>query len=125
LELTEVVNGPNDFQSWKPRGSQHRVDSEEEKQSIVIDPIFVAGTGPTEMTAALELSRFGIPVLLIEKREAPAGPAPIALKHALSSCLTTEVLKQRLPLFRIRIGTSIGFRLISPAGMRVYGRYLA
>ena len=36
------------------------------------DPILIIGAGPTGLTAALELSRFGIPVRLIEKAEEPA-----------------------------------------------------
>lgn len=36
------------------------------------DPILVVGAGPTGLTAALELSRFGIPVRLIDKRSEPA-----------------------------------------------------
>jgi 2-polyprenyl-6-methoxyphenol hydroxylase-like FAD-dependent oxidoreductase len=35
------------------------------------DPVLVVGAGPTGMTAALELSRFGVPVRIIDK-----GPAP-------------------------------------------------
>ncbi|KXV70068.1 hypothetical protein AD951_03910 [Acetobacter malorum] len=31
------------------------------------DPILIIGAGPTGLTAALELSRFGIPVRLIDK----------------------------------------------------------
>ncbi len=36
------------------------------------DPILIIGAGPTGLTAALELSRFGVPVRLIEKAKAPA-----------------------------------------------------
>ena len=35
-------------------------------------PVLIAGAGPTGMMAALELSRFGIPVRLVEKRHEPA-----------------------------------------------------
>lgn len=34
-------------------------------------PVLIAGAGPTGLTAALELTRFGIPVRLIDKAEAP------------------------------------------------------
>jgi 2-polyprenyl-6-methoxyphenol hydroxylase-like FAD-dependent oxidoreductase len=36
------------------------------------DPILIAGAGPTGLTAALELSRMGVAVRLIDKRDAPA-----------------------------------------------------
>ncbi len=35
-------------------------------------PVLIAGAGPTGMMAALELSRFGIPVRIVERRETPA-----------------------------------------------------
>jgi 2-polyprenyl-6-methoxyphenol hydroxylase-like FAD-dependent oxidoreductase len=40
------------------------------------DPVLIVGAGPTGMTAALELSRMGIPVRLIEKVPAPPADAP-------------------------------------------------
>ena len=36
------------------------------------EPVLIVGAGPTGLTAALELSRLGIPVRLIEKRQQPA-----------------------------------------------------
>ena len=36
------------------------------------DPVLIVGAGPTGLTAALELSRMGVTVRLIDKREAPA-----------------------------------------------------
>lgn len=44
------------------------------------DPVLIVGAGPTGLTAALELSRMGVSVRLIDKREAPprhrgGGPA--------------------------------------------------
>ena len=36
------------------------------------EPILIVGAGPTGLTAALELSRFGVPVRVIDKRDAPA-----------------------------------------------------
>ncbi|WP_437950314.1 FAD-dependent oxidoreductase [Sorangium sp. So ce296] len=49
-------------------------------------PVLIVGAGPTGMTAALELSRLGIPVRLIERGPAPppvrlrrpSGPGPSA-----------------------------------------------
>ncbi len=36
------------------------------------EPVLITGAGPTGLTAALELSRFGIPVRIIDKRAKPA-----------------------------------------------------
>ena len=36
------------------------------------DGVLIVGAGPTGLTAALELSRLGIPVRIIEKQSAPA-----------------------------------------------------
>ena len=36
-------------------------------------PVLIAGAGPTGMTAALELTRFGVPVRIVEKRTEPAS----------------------------------------------------
>ena len=33
-----------------------------------MDPIVVVGAGPTGLTAAMELSRFGVPVRIVERR---------------------------------------------------------
>ena len=40
--------------------------------TLEIKPVLIVGAGPTGMTAAIELSRFGIPVRLVEKRDEPA-----------------------------------------------------
>jgi 2-polyprenyl-6-methoxyphenol hydroxylase-like FAD-dependent oxidoreductase len=37
------------------------------------DPVLIVGAGPTGLTAALELSRMGVTVRLIDKRAAPAA----------------------------------------------------
>ena len=36
------------------------------------DRVLIVGAGPTGLTAALELSRLGIPVRIIDKQSAPA-----------------------------------------------------
>jgi len=44
----------------------------------MVNPVLIVGAGPTGMTAALELSRMGVRVRLIDKTEAPAeGAAPL------------------------------------------------
>jgi 2-polyprenyl-6-methoxyphenol hydroxylase-like FAD-dependent oxidoreductase len=46
------------------------------------DPVLIVGAGPTGMTAALELSRFGVPVRLIDREPRPTdkviSPAAVA-----------------------------------------------
>ena len=54
-------------------------------------PVLIAGAGPTGMMAALELSRFGIPVRLVEKRLQPATTARAIGVQAR----TLELLEQR------------------------------
>jgi 2-polyprenyl-6-methoxyphenol hydroxylase-like FAD-dependent oxidoreductase len=41
------------------------------------DPVLIVGAGPTGMTAALELSRLGVPVRLIDKAAAPPAKAEV------------------------------------------------
>ena len=36
------------------------------------DPVLIVGAGPTGLTAALELSRMGVSLRLVDKRQAPA-----------------------------------------------------
>ena len=54
-------------------------------------PVLIAGAGPTGMMAALELSRFGIPVRLVEKRLQPATTSRAIGVQAR----TLELLEQR------------------------------
>ena len=54
-------------------------------------PILIVGAGPTGLTAALELSRFGVPVRLVDKR-----PAPSTTSRALAvQARTLELFDQR------------------------------
>ena len=53
--------------------------------------VLVVGAGPTGMTAALELSRFGIPVRLVETK-----PEPETTSRAVGvQARTLELLEQR------------------------------
>lgn len=54
-------------------------------------PVLIAGAGPTGMMAALELSRFGIPVRIVEKRFQPATTSRAIGVQAR----TLELLEQR------------------------------
>ncbi|MCK8787755.1 FAD-dependent oxidoreductase [Roseomonas sp. NAR14] len=55
------------------------------------NPILVVGAGPTGLTAALELSRQGVPVRLIDKR---AGPAETSRAIGIQA-RTLELMEQR------------------------------
>jgi 2-polyprenyl-6-methoxyphenol hydroxylase-like FAD-dependent oxidoreductase len=55
------------------------------------DPILIVGAGPTGLTAALELSRLGIPVRLIEKALEPSTTSRAIGVQAR----TLELLQQR------------------------------
>ena len=55
------------------------------------DPVLIVGAGPTGLTAALELSRFGIPVRLVDK-----SPEPATTSRAIGvQARTLELLQQR------------------------------
>ncbi|WP_324676301.1 FAD-dependent monooxygenase [Hymenobacter sp. GOD-10R] len=54
-------------------------------------PVLIIGAGPTGMTAAMELARFGVPVRLIDKM-----PTPSTTSRALAvQARTLELLEQR------------------------------
>ncbi len=55
------------------------------------NPVLIVGAGPTGLTAALELSRFGIPVRLIDKAAEPATTSRAIGVQAR----TLELLQQR------------------------------
>ena len=75
------------------------------------DPVLIVGAGPTGLTAALELSRLGIPVRLIDKRD---GPATTSRAIGIQA-RTLELLAQRgLSDEMVRLGNK-GF------GGSVYG----
>ena len=62
------------------------------------NPVLIVGAGPTGMTAALELSRLGVPLRLIEKVPAPpptAAPPPERSRAIGVHARTLELLEMR------------------------------
>lgn len=62
------------------------------------NPVLIVGAGPTGMTAALELSRLGVPVRLIDKAPAPppGAPPPAERSRAIGvQARTLELLEMR------------------------------
>lgn len=56
-----------------------------------VKPVLIVGAGPTGMTAAIELSRFGVPVRIVDKL-----PAPSTTSRALAvQARTLELFEQR------------------------------
>lgn len=65
--------------------------SKTEGKTNSLGTVLIVGAGPAGMTAALELSRFGIPVRLIEK-----APEPATTSRAVGvQARTLELLEQR------------------------------
>ena len=81
------------------------------------DPILIAGAGPTGLTAALELSRMGVAVRLIDKRQAPATTSRAIGVQAR----TLELFEQRgLAEEMVRLGNRGRFGSIYGGGKRVF-----
>ena len=81
------------------------------------DPILIAGAGPTGLTAAMELSRFGIPVRLIEKL-----PEPATTSRAIGvQARTLELLQQRgLASEMVRLGNQAHGGSVYGGGKRLF-----
>jgi 2-polyprenyl-6-methoxyphenol hydroxylase-like FAD-dependent oxidoreductase len=81
------------------------------------NPILIVGAGPTGLTAALELSRMGVAVRLIDKREAPATTSRATGVHAR----TLELFEQRgLADEMVRLGNRAQFGSVYGGGKRVF-----
>jgi len=80
-------------------------------------PILIVGAGPTGLTAALELSRFGIPVRLVEKAREPATTSRAIGIQAR----TLELMQQRgLAEEMVRLGNPAPYGSIYGGGKRVF-----
>ncbi|KMO10278.1 FAD-dependent monooxygenase [Methylobacterium platani] len=81
------------------------------------DPVLIVGAGPTGLTAALELSRLGVPLRLVDKREAPATTSRAIGVQAR----TLELLDQRgLADELVRLGNPGRFGSVYGGGKRVF-----
>ncbi|MCJ2072463.1 FAD-dependent oxidoreductase [Methylobacterium sp. J-030] len=81
------------------------------------DPVLIVGAGPTGLTAALELSRLGVPVRLIDKRDAPATTSRAIGVQAR----TLELLDQRgLAEELVRLGNPGRYGSVYGGGKRVF-----
>jgi 2-polyprenyl-6-methoxyphenol hydroxylase-like FAD-dependent oxidoreductase len=80
-------------------------------------PILIAGAGPTGLTAAVELSRFGLPVRIIDKADAPK----ITSRAIGVQSRTLELLEMRgLVDQLIQIGNRIEGVSVYGGGKRVF-----
>jgi 2-polyprenyl-6-methoxyphenol hydroxylase-like FAD-dependent oxidoreductase len=81
------------------------------------NPILIVGAGPTGLTAALELSRMGVVVRLIDKRDAPATTSRATGVQAR----TLELFEQRgLADEMVRLGNRAQFGSVYGGGKRVF-----
>jgi 2-polyprenyl-6-methoxyphenol hydroxylase-like FAD-dependent oxidoreductase len=82
-----------------------------------LKPVLIAGAGPTGMMAAIELSRFGIPVRLIEKKSEPETTSRAVGVQAR----TLELLEQRgLAKALVELGTPGLAGSIYGGGKRIF-----
>ena len=81
------------------------------------DPILIAGAGPTGLTAALELARFGVPVRLIDRRE----EASTTSRAIGIQARTLELLGQRgLAEEMVRLGNPASGGSVYGGGGRLF-----
>ena len=82
----------------------------------MMDPILIVGAGPTGLTAALELSRFGVPVRLIDRAKEPATTSRAIGIQAR----TLELMQQRgLADEMVRLGNPAPGASVYGGGRRV------
>jgi 2-polyprenyl-6-methoxyphenol hydroxylase-like FAD-dependent oxidoreductase len=80
-------------------------------------PVLIVGAGPTGMTAAIELSRFGIPVRLVEKT-----PEPSTTSRAVGvQARTLELFEQRGMVEKmLKVGNKAPGASIHGGGKRIF-----
>jgi 2-polyprenyl-6-methoxyphenol hydroxylase-like FAD-dependent oxidoreductase len=80
-------------------------------------PVLIVGAGPTGMTAAIELSRFGIPVRLVEKT-----PEPATTSRAVGvQARTLELFEQRGMVEKmLKVGNKAPGASIHGGGKRIF-----
>lgn len=82
----------------------------------MIDPILIVGAGPTGLTAALELTRFGVPVRIVDQADGPATTSRALGIQARSM----ELLEQRHLVDEVlRLGNPAGYGSIYGDGKRL------
>jgi 2-polyprenyl-6-methoxyphenol hydroxylase-like FAD-dependent oxidoreductase len=81
------------------------------------DPVLIAGAGPTGLTAALELSRFGIPVRIVDRLAEPARTSrAIGIQARTLELLETRGLSEEM----VRLGNPGLAGSIYGGGTRVF-----
>jgi len=81
------------------------------------NPVLIVGAGPTGLTAALELSRLGIPARIIDKQAAP----PTTSRAVGVQARTLELLEQRgLSEELVRLGNPARAGSVYGGGRRVF-----
>ena len=79
-------------------------------------PILIVGAGPTGLAAALELSRFGLPVRLIDRREAPDSTSRASFVRVSYSVGRTRTMTSRP--HRSFISSSVSIILARPCRLK-------
>lgn len=85
--------------------------------TLETEPVLIVGAGPTGMTAAIELSRFGIPVRLVEKTAEPATTSRAVGVQAR----TLELFEQRGMVDKmLAVGNKAPGTSIHGSGKRIF-----
>jgi NADPH-dependent 2,4-dienoyl-CoA reductase/sulfur reductase-like enzyme len=100
-------NRDEDSPSKQEGAFSHTPATRARRSDVMTNPVLIVGAGPTGLRAALELSRMGVAVRLIDKREAPATTSRAIGVQAR----TLELFEQRgLTEEMVRLGNRRGGR---------------